>query len=128
MLCIAFTIGAARYAVEALHVERVIPLLDITPVPRASTAIVGVCNYHGEPIPVVDVSVFAGHPPAARLLSTRLIVIKRDERRLALLAAGVTETARIPADAWAGPYASRGTGFIRRIDLDLLMTTVGAAE
>lgn len=126
MLCIAFNVGTARYAIEALHVERVVPLLNITPTPQSSASIVGVCNYHGDPVPVVDLSASVGHGSAARLLSTRLIVVKRGDLRVALLAEGVTETTHIPAGAWVGPYAAQGTSFIERLDLDSLMSSIRA--
>src|SRR5262249_7395722 len=109
MLYIAFSIGAARYAVGALEVERVVPLLELSVAPESGGALAGVCNYHGEPVRVVDLSSLAGGEPAARLLSTRLIIVKHAGCRIGLLAEGVTETARISDESWVGGCAARGT-------------------
>ncbi|MDB4963496.1 MAG: chemotaxis protein CheW [Myxococcales bacterium] len=60
---IVFTIGATRYAVELRWVREVVSLGFVTGVPTAPVALGGVCNLHGQILPVLDVSAVLGHPP-----------------------------------------------------------------
>jgi purine-binding chemotaxis protein CheW len=54
---IIFTIGTARYALELRWVREVVSLGFVTNVPTAPAALSGVCNLHGEILPVLDVGV-----------------------------------------------------------------------
>jgi chemotaxis signal transduction protein len=60
---IVFTIGAVRYAVELRWVREVVSLGFVTGVPTAPTALGGVCNLHGQILPVLDLSALLGHAP-----------------------------------------------------------------
>jgi purine-binding chemotaxis protein CheW len=60
---IVFTIGATRYAVELRWVREVVSLGFVTGVPTAPVALGGVCNLHGQILPVLDVGAVLGQPP-----------------------------------------------------------------
>ena len=51
---IVFAVGAARYAVELRWVREVVTLGFVTAVPTAPPALGGVCNLHGQILPVLD--------------------------------------------------------------------------
>jgi chemotaxis-related protein WspB len=95
-------------------------------------------NYHGAPVPVIDLCELMLGRPAAKRLSTRQILVHypvaRGARRLlGLLAERVTETLRCEAadfipsgvgcvDApYLGPVAAEARGLIQRIDAHTLL-------
>ncbi len=137
MLLTVLQIGGAQYALDASCIVEVLPLLQIEPVPHASPAIVGVCNYRGTATAVIDLNRLAGHAPAPRLLSTRMLLVRHNEAQFALLAAGVTETLKIDPGAfvpaplerqqvpWLGALARRGSAFIQRLEIDALARAAG---
>ena len=54
---IIFTVGGGRYAIELRWVREVVTLGFVTDVPSAPPALGGVCNLHGQILPVLDVGV-----------------------------------------------------------------------
>jgi chemotaxis signal transduction protein len=64
---VVFTVTAVRYAIELRWVREIVSLGFVTHVPSAPPALGGVCNLHGEILPVLDVSVLLdggrGLPP-----------------------------------------------------------------
>jgi chemotaxis-related protein WspB len=137
MLLTVLQIGAAQYALDASCIVEVLPLLRIEPVAQASPAIAGVCNYRGNATAVLDLNRLAGHAPAPRLLSTRMLLVRHGEAHFALLAAGVTETLKIEPSAfvpaplerrqapWLGALAPRGAAFIQQLEIEPLAREAG---
>lgn len=97
-LC-AVRVGAEEYVVDLKRVREVVNPLPIRPVPRAPAAIEGVVDLRGEVIPVVDVRRRFGlsADPASR--KAKMVVVRIEERVLALLVDAVLEVMRIPRSA-----------------------------
>jgi chemotaxis-related protein WspB len=103
-LFLQMQIGSGGYLLEAKRIAQVLPLVDIKELPHAPRGVVGAFNYHGTPVPVIDLSQLALGRPTPRQLSSRLILVpvaigcgpseKRGERLLGLIAENVTETLR----------------------------------
>ena len=137
MLFITFRLGGQRYALEAERIVEVLPLVELQTVLRAPPGIAGTLNYHGEFVPVLDLSQMILGRPAPPRLSTRLLVarVKRDQdfRLLGIIAENVTETMRCEASDFASPGIVSGEvpflgsvrvderGSVQRIDLDRLL-------
>jgi len=138
MLFVVFEIGDERYALEASQVSEILPLVRVRPVPHAPEGIVGVFDLRGRPIPVVDLSVLMQRRPAARLLSTRLIVVRYPDnggttQPLALVAEKATRTIRREPSAFvdsgitgerrqfAAAMAIDDAGLIQRVSLTELL-------
>jgi chemotaxis-related protein WspB len=75
MLFILFQIGRDRYALSARSIIEVLPLMNLKRVPCAPVGVAGVFNYRGTPVPVVDLNEMMLGEPAARRLSTRIILV-----------------------------------------------------
>jgi chemotaxis-related protein WspB len=75
MLFILFEIGRDRYALSARSIIEVLPLMNLKRVPCAPIGVAGVFNYRGAPVPVVDLNEMMLGEPAARRLSTRIILV-----------------------------------------------------
>jgi chemotaxis-related protein WspB len=138
MLFAVFHIGDSSYAVDAAQIVEVLPLLRISPVPHAPQGIAGLCNYHGEFIPVLDVSVLATGAPSPSLVSTRMLLTRQTSDGsgsflVALLVPGATDAVRLePCEftssglsiggEWLGPVAPHRDGVLRRVDVNALLT------
>ena len=141
MLFLLFQIGSDPYALSAQEVIEVLPLMALRHLPHAPRGVVGLLNYRGEPVPVLDLSLLALDQPAAHRVSTRILIIrwKLPESGatpapglLGLLVEHATETiSKDPADfrstrlispdaPYLGPVAPDAHGFIQRIELGQL--------
>jgi chemotaxis-related protein WspB len=99
MLLITFQLGNDRYGIDAHQIEEVLPLVDFKKIPRASLGIVGVLNYHGKPIPVLDLVELATGERSQAVMATRIILVRypmpgEESQLLALVAEHVTDTLR----------------------------------
>lgn len=52
---VVFTLDTQRYAMPYVAVERVIRAIEITPLPKAPTDMLGIINIQGEIIPVLNI-------------------------------------------------------------------------
>jgi chemotaxis-related protein WspB len=140
MLFLLFQLGKDRYALETGQIEAVLPLLNIKQIPQAPAGVAGVFNYHGAPVPVIDLSQLALNRPAQQRLSTRIILVHYPDQAgwphlLGLIAEYVAQTIRRePGDfsstgldhdgaPYLGPVASDAHGLIQWIELHKLLPT-----
>ena len=66
MQVLIFQLGAQEYALPTRHVVRVLPVMTLTRLAPAAAFIAGVMNYHGAPVPVIDLARVNGMPDAAQ--------------------------------------------------------------
>ena len=140
MLFILFQIGRDRYALSADNVIEVLPLMNLKRVPCAPVGVAGVLNYRGTPVPVIDLNEMTLGEPAARRLSTRIILVLYPQeahhpRRLGLIAEHATnmiqrsiqdftETGVESDDArFLGKVANDAGGLIQWIEVERLLTS-----
>ena len=138
MTFLLFQIGADRYALEIRRVAEALPRVKLKTIPQAAAGIAGVFNYHGQPVPVVDLTALASGRPASQSLSTRLLVVHcaaadGTPRLLGLLAEQATATAQFePQDfkepgvttagtPYLGPVTSDARGLIQRVEIEKLL-------
>jgi len=133
MLFLLFQLGADRYALPVRHVREVLPLVELKKIPQAPPGVAGVFSFHGEAVPVLDLSEFILGQPARPSLSTRILLVHYRQHLLGLIAENTTETIRRDAadfiDAgvtvgsapYLGPVATDACGVIQRVELDLLL-------
>jgi chemotaxis-related protein WspB len=84
MLFLLFQLGNDRYALQASRVLEVMPLVELRKIPDAPKGVAGIFNYHGRPVPAVDLSELTLGQPSDPRLSTRIIVINYPDERGAL--------------------------------------------
>lgn len=85
MQFVTFTVAGVHYALSVYAVERVEPVVDITPLPKAPKIVLGIINLEGRIVPVVDIRRRFGHPEREILLTDKLIVAATSVRPVALL-------------------------------------------
>ena len=139
MLYMLFQLGGDRYALAAERIAEVLPMLQLKGLPGAAPGVLGLCNYHGRPVPVLDLSLLAGGQPAPRHWGTRLLLVRypadggRSEHLLGLVAEQATELLRLDDAAFVdcgvrdggtrdlGPVASTAAGLVQRVDVTTLL-------
>lgn len=97
MLLVLFQLGNDQYALDSSRVIKIIPMVILKPVSSSASPIVGVFNYGGKLVPVIDLRELIQRKPCERLLSTRIILVKPPEDGnnasiLGLMAEKVTDT------------------------------------
>jgi chemotaxis-related protein WspB len=139
MLFILFQIGRDRYALSASGIIEVLPLTNLKRVPGAPVGVAGVLNYHGTPVPVIDLNEMTLAEPAARCLSTRIILVTypldaQRPRALGLIAEQATNMIRRSSQDFVeagiesekAPYLGRvandAGGLIQWIEVERLLT------
>lgn len=73
---LTYKLGDEMFAVSVAQVREVLELAPITKVPTAPAYMRGVVNVRGTAIPVVDLRLKFGLPPAADTLHTRIVVLE----------------------------------------------------
>jgi Chemotaxis signal transduction protein len=95
---VVFHLDERRFALHLAAVERVVPMVEIVPLPRAPAIVLGVINVEGRIIPVVDIRARFSMPPRPVAISDHLVIAHARRRSVALVAdtvAGVTLTQEI---------------------------------
>jgi purine-binding chemotaxis protein CheW len=111
---VGFVVGDVEYAVAISRVKEIANPLAIVAVPHPPHSVVGVADYRGDVVPVVDLRARFGLPEAPATRRTKWIVVDVAGRVVALVVDGVTEVfgtggAELrPAPALAGGDQARG--------------------
>ena len=74
MLFLLFKIGDGSYALEGRQVVEILPLVQHQEIPHAPPAVVGLFNYHGLSVPLIDLTQLALNRPSLAKMSTRIIL------------------------------------------------------
>jgi len=139
MVYLLFQIGTDRYALEAAGIAAVEPMARLKRIPQAAIGVAGVLDYHGQPVPVVDLSAMALGQPAQESLSTRLALVRYrcpdgEQRLLGLMVEKATETAQYASEdfqnsgitaegaPYLGPVVHDARGIVQRVDVGQLLT------
>jgi len=138
MLYLPFNAGSTRYVLPAKEIVTVIPVVMLRSVPQSPDYLIGLLNYQGVSIPIVDATrLLDGHKSDIRL-STRIILVTlpaedNQQHTLGLLAEKVTEVMQLQdkdfvnaglhqeAYGYLGEVVASDTGVVRRIILSDLI-------
>lgn len=118
MLHVLFQVAGVDYVLPASDVTQMESFEGATMVPGAPVHVAGVVQLRGEVIPVVDVRARFGLAPAERSTEARIIVVGRQDRRVALLVDRAREVIDLAPDAFRDPpevVVDRSAGFVRSI-------------
>ena len=138
MLFLLFQIGKDRYGLAANQVVEIVPLVQMKKIPRAPAGVAGIINYHGVPVPVIDLTEITSNQPSSRRFSTRTILVRypadqEGARLLGLMAEKATQTLQLDPAAFVnpgitgketpylGPVIQDDKGFIQWIETKTLL-------
>lgn len=139
MLLLLFQLGKNEYALDVTQIAEVVPLVDVTGIPQAPPGVAGMFDWHGAPVPLIDLSQLMLGRAAHDRLSTRIIVVNYPDdtgqtRRLGLIAEGATETMRreradfvdagVTSDggSYLGPVARGSRGLVQWVEVSKLLS------
>jgi purine-binding chemotaxis protein CheW len=88
---VGFSVGAVHYAVPIAQVKEIANPIPLVALPHAPPAVVGVADYRGEVVPVVDLRTRFGLSPMTATRKTKWIVVGVGGRLVALVVDFVTE-------------------------------------
>jgi chemotaxis-related protein WspB len=138
MLFLLFELGSDRYALDVRQIAEVLPLVEVKQIPRAPQAVTGLFTYRGALVPVIDLSLLTLGRPAARRLSTRIVLVHYPDQSghthlLGLVAERATQAVRHetsdfvasgvtnPGASYLGPVATDARGLLQWIDVRTLL-------
>jgi purine-binding chemotaxis protein CheW len=100
---VTFVLGEQHYALPLTAVQRVVRMVEVTPLPKAPEVVLGVIDFQGNIIPVMSMRKRFGLSEPETSLSDQLIVADLSTRSVALVVNSVTgvleRTAEEVADA-----------------------------
>jgi len=88
---VVFTLDDQRYALHLSAVERIVRVVEVTPLPKAPDIVLGIVNIQGRIIPVVNIRKRFHLPEREINLSDQLIIANTSKRPVALLTEAVNE-------------------------------------
>ena len=113
---VVFHLDDRRYGLPLSAVERVVRMVDVTPLPQAPDIVLGVINVQGQVIPVVSARRRFRLPERNLALSDQLVIARTARRTVALAAdavSGVLEYS--PAEAVGVRDIVPGIGYIEGV-------------
>jgi purine-binding chemotaxis protein CheW len=93
-----FNLDDQKYALFLSAVIRIIPVVEITSLPKAPEIVLGVINMHGLIIPVFDIRKRFRLPQREMQLGDQLIIAHTSRRNVALLVDSVNDVIEIPEE------------------------------
>jgi purine-binding chemotaxis protein CheW len=88
---VGFIVGDVHYAVPIARVKEIANAMDIVALPHAPREVVGVADYRGDVVPVVDLRTRFGLPVAETTRKSKWIVVDVAGRSTALVVDAVTD-------------------------------------
>jgi purine-binding chemotaxis protein CheW len=82
---VTFSIEEQRYALYLSSVERIIRVVEITPLPKAPEIVIGIINVQGQVIPVINMRRRFNLPEREIELNDKLIIAHTSKRTIALV-------------------------------------------
>ena len=99
-LYMQFYVDGNRFVLPAEDIIAIVPIVSLHEVPQAPDYVVGILNYHGESVPVIDIrslmiGVRTDHRLSTRIAIIRFSITKPKPRLIGLLAEKLTEVMRL---------------------------------
>ena len=138
MLFLQLYIGQDRYLIDANHIVTVIPLVKSHKLTGVPDYMVGLINYKGQSIPVVDLcKLLSGKKSKARL-STRIVLVDylhsgKQRKTLGFIAQRATEVLKLYQEdftpnmvhselaPYMGPVTNDSEGMLQKIEIEKLI-------
>jgi purine-binding chemotaxis protein CheW len=84
-LVVIFTIDEQKFGLDISAIERVIRVVEVTPLPDAPPGVIGIVNLQGQVIPVFDLRLRFHFPAREMQLTNHLLIARASGRVIALL-------------------------------------------
>ncbi|MBE0647406.1 MAG: purine-binding chemotaxis protein CheW [Bacteroidales bacterium] len=91
---VSFTIDNQLLAIPISYVERIVRAVAVTPLGKAPKTILGIIDYHGDIIPVLNLRKRLGFTDRPIGSSDRLMIIQTSKRKMAITVDAIQEVIR----------------------------------
>ncbi len=115
---VAFRLGKEEYAVDILHVQEIVRLLNITRVPRSAKHIEGVVNLRGNIVPIINLHQRFTIESAGEEEDKRIVVFQFDDFKAGIIVDEVSEVLALNSndiEETDKVYSSMSSDFIKGI-------------
>jgi len=122
---VLFKLNGLQYALYLSEVERIVHAVDVTPLPQAPDVVIGVINYQGKIIPVIDMRLRFQLPSREIDLDNQFIIAQTSKRLIVLVVDSVTgvhelEQHQISSAPDTLPFTNYLSG-IAKIETDIIL-------
>ncbi len=97
-MVISFRLHERTYALPLTSVVQVVPMVQITQLPRVHPAVAGIINYRGAAVPIVNLRRYLQLPEQAPGLHTPILLITIEGRVIGLIVDEVIDVMHFAAD------------------------------
>lgn len=121
---LTFALAQTRYGVPVDVVTHVVEPLPTTPLPHVEAFIVGIANFRGELLPILDLRIHFGLPVSDPTDHTRMIVVTSGEYTVGIIADCMFGLRGVPVDAVQPAPEEIASAYIKevaRVDGDRVM-------
>ena len=115
LLIVDFLLFPEIYAIEASFVKEVLPLKDITPIPGTPDFVMGVINFRGEIISVINLKKLFGLKEKGLTEMNKVLLLRNEQMAFGLVADAIIGSQRIQKDELSEPPLTLSTataGFV----------------
>ncbi|MCX8026668.1 MAG: chemotaxis protein CheW [Thermodesulfovibrionales bacterium] len=95
---LVYRIDEIRYAIPIHLVKKVIRMVEITPIPQASDKIMGIINYYGEVVPIINMRIVLNLKQRDIDISDQILIVRTEERTIGLWIDEVINIEQYPID------------------------------
>ncbi len=113
---VEFLLFPEKYAVEVQYVREVLSLHEITPIPGTPESIMGVINFRGGIVSVVNLKVLFGLKEKGLTEMNKVILLHHENMEFGLIADGITGSSEVYEDEIAEPpitISPHAAGYVR---------------
>lgn len=112
---VEFLLFPEKYAVAASYVVEVLPLKDLTPVPGTADYVMGVINFRGSIISVINLKILFGLKEEGLTEMNKVVLLRNKQMEFGLLVDGITGVQSMALEQFKPPpvnLSEMGAAFI----------------
>lgn len=119
-----FIVDDLRYAIDVNDVVEILPYLSLQNIPHSPDSVVGLFDYHGKTVPVIDLCLVLGSDRCERRLSNRIVLVyytggNGEKHLVGLLGRQVTDTLDLePEDFYESGVKSETASYLGTVAKD----------
>ena len=93
---VEFLLAHEKYCIELLHIREVYPLKEVTPLPCTPPYVLGIINFRGQILSIVDLKKFFNLPDQELTDHHQVIILSSDEMEFGILANEILGVRSVP--------------------------------
>ena len=115
---VEFSLFPEKYAIEARYVREVLTIKQITPIPGTPDYVMGVINYRGKIISIINLKILLGLKEKGLTEMNKALLLESGEMEFGIIVDGIIGSSNVVDEQLASPpltISSRGAEFLSAI-------------